>query len=202
MAIAGLNNQCCTYANNLYQRTTKSSDSFMGIMSTTSEKVEKQTAGETIGFGTIIEPNSNVGWCMKAKYAEKSTPENPVVYVETNYGGETVAYNINVNDVDPGNASRLEIFALASYADDQRIGCGSTFGTYNTLNNFETMAIHNGYFGKYVESASTWEQFTNEKLNWEDACRQLTDLFYNCNDLLQYKYGKGIMDMFSKYPAV
>ncbi len=200
MAIVELINQYGAYANNLFQRTANSGDSFMEIMSSTSERVEKHKGGEIIGFGTIMEPNTNRGWGMNAKYAENSTPENPIVYVETNYGGETVAYNISINKVDPQNASRLEIFALASYADEQGIGCDSTFGTYNTLNNFEEMAIHNGYFGAGVEAANTWEQFKDEKLNWENACKQLTDLFYNCNVLLQYKNGMNIMNLFSKYP--
>lgn len=201
MTIAGLSSQYSTYANNLYQRTAKSGDSFMGIMSAASKKVEEQENGEIIGFGTIMELNTDRGWCMKAKYAENSAPENPIIYVETNYGGETVAYNISINKVNPRNASRLEIFALASYADDQGIGCDSTFGTYNTLNNFEEMAIHNGYFETGVKAASTWEQFENQKLDWENACRQLMDLFYNCNDLRQYKNGMDIMSLFSKMEA-
>jgi hypothetical protein len=82
---------------------------------------------------------------MKAKYAECSTQDNPVIYVETNYGGKTVSYNVNINEVDPNNASRLEMFALCSYADDVGIGDDSTFGTYKTLCSYMEMANHNGF---------------------------------------------------------
>lgn len=200
MGISGVMSQGLSGYNGIYQKVNKCNNNFIGTMSSASEKVEKQQDGETIGFGTIMEPDSNRGWCMKAKYAENSKPEDPVVYVETNYGGETIAYNVNINEIDPSNASRLEIFALSSYADDQGIGCDSTFGTYSTLKSYSEMSIHNGYFGGGVESPSTLEQFTNEKLNWQNACMNVMDLLYECDDLVQYKRGLSIMDLFSKFP--
>ena len=201
MAITGLNNQFGTYSNNSYQGTAKSISPFKGIMANALEKAEKLEGGKTIGFGTIIDRDSNCGWCMIAKYAADSTPENPIIYVETNYGGKTSTYNIEINQIDPQNASRLEMFALASYADDRGIGCQSTFGTYNTLNNLEEMAIHNGYFGADAKGTSTWEQFEKAKLDWEKACRRLVGLFYDCKDLRQYQYGKDILDLFVKFPG-
>jgi hypothetical protein len=192
----GFNGQYGFCADGYPQFTQPSDPSFMGIMSAASTKVEKQKDGEIIGFGTIVEPNSYRGWGMKAKYAENSTPENPIIYVETNYGGKVAAYNININEVDPRNASRLEIFALASYADDQGKGSGGTFGTYQTLRNFEDMAVHNGYFQSGATAPGIWKQFAEEKLNWESACNQLVNLFYKCNDLVQYKKATDILAFF------
>lgn len=173
---------------------------FVGSLSTAAEKVEKQQDGEIIGFGTIMDQNNSRGWIMQAKYAEGSTQENPVIYVETNYGGEKQAYNIRINDIDPRNASKLELFALSSYADDQGIGSDSTFGTYNTLKSFYDMAVHNNYIETGEESDNIWNQFKNEKLNWESACKNVMELLYRCNDLLQYNRGANIMQLFSKYP--
>lgn len=183
-----------------YPNVTKDQE-FKSSLSSAIEKVEKQQHGDIIGFSTIMNQNNSVGWIIQAKYAADSTVENPIIYVETNYGGEKQAYNIRINDIDPENASRLEIFALSSYADDQGIGSGSTFGTYSTLKNFLEMAVHNGYLQIEDSPDKIWEQFKNEKLNWEKSSINVMELLYRCNDMLQYNRGANIMKLFSKYPT-
>jgi hypothetical protein len=42
----------------------------------------------------IKDPNTNIFWGMKAKYAEDSTSQNPIIQVESNYGDKTFIYNI------------------------------------------------------------------------------------------------------------
>ncbi len=59
---------------------------------------------------------------MKAKYAEDSTSQNPIIQIESNYGGKNSIYKISINDINPNNASHIEIFALCSYADEQGKG--------------------------------------------------------------------------------
>ncbi len=172
---------------------------FKSSLSSAIEKVEKQQYGEIIGFSTIMNQNNSRGWIMQAKYATDSTEENPIIYVETNYGGDKQTYNISINDINPQNASRLEIFALSSYADDQGIGSGSTFGTYSTLKTFYEMATHNGYLQTKNTTDNIWEQFRNEKLNWESSSMKVMELLYRCNDMLQYSRGANIMKLFSKY---
>lgn len=171
---------------------------FMGVMSAASKQVEKQEDGNVLGISMIKEPGANVFWGMKAKYASCSTSNNPIIYVETNYGGKTVSYNINVNEIDPSNASRLEMFALCSYADDIGIGDNSTFGTFSTLRTYEDMANHNGYINSDTGSLSALDLFQNEKLNWIDMSKQVMDLLFKCNDIMQYDKGLSILDMFSK----
>ncbi|NLK99660.1 MAG: hypothetical protein GX271_03260 [Clostridiales bacterium] len=201
MMISGVNNQYGGYINGSYSKKQKASNNFMGHMSVTSKKVEKQEDGEVLGLTMINEPGTDRFWAMKAKYAECSTQENPVIYVETNYGGKTVTYNVNINEVDPNSASQLEMFALCSYADDVGIGDNSTFGTYKTLCSYQEMAHHNGYLDTQIEELSTFQQYKNVKLNWGNMSKKVIDLLYKCNDLIQYKKGLNIMDLFSKYPV-
>lgn len=196
MGISGVSYQ--NLYNTNHQQVCKKSDNFKDIIST---QCKNQEYGEILGLAMIPEPNTNVSWGMASTYAEGSTLENPIIHVETNYGGKTSAYNIRINDIDPSNASRLEIFALSSYADDQGVGDKSTFGTYQTLKTYEDMSIRNGYFGRGAEEANTLEQFQNVKLNWNSACKKMLGLLYKCNDLEQYIKGRDIMNLFSKYPS-
>lgn len=201
MKISGVNNQNSGYINDSYSKNQKASNDFIGYMSVASKKVERQEDGDVLGLAMINEPGTNCFWGMKAKYAEGSTQDNPIIYVETNYGGKTVSYKVNINEVDPSCASKLEMFALCSYADDVGIGDNSTFGTYNTLRSYEEMANHNGYLDSQMGELSIFEQFKNIKLNWANMSRKVMDLLYKCNDIIQYKKGLNIMELFSKYPV-
>jgi hypothetical protein len=199
MIISGVNNQYGACANNSNSKTHTTCNTFKGVMTAASEQTGKQEDGDVLGLTMLREPGTDHFWGMKAKYASCSTQNDPVIYVETNYGGKTVSYNVNINEIDPNSASRLEMFALCSYADDIGIGDDSTFGTYRTLRSYEEMAIHNGYIDSQTEVFSAFDQFRNEKLNWVNMSKKVIDLLYKCNDLVQYKKGLNIMDMFSRY---
>ncbi len=200
MQISSVTNQYSGYINDSYPKKQKVTNDSTGYMPVESQKVEKQEDGEVLGLTMIKEPGTDCFWGIKAKYAECSTQDNPVIYVETNYGGKTVSYNVNINEVDPNSASQLEMFALCSYADDIGIGDNSTFGTYKTLCTYLEMANHNGYLDAPIEECSTFEQYKNVKLNWCNMSKRVIDLLCKCNDLIQYNKGLNIMDLFSKYP--
>ena len=103
--------------------------------------------------------------------------------------------------LDPNNATKLEMFALCSYADQMGMGDKSTFGTYQTLLGFEKMSIHNGFFNGKVVEEPAWDMFISAKLDWENAFYKVKDLLYKCNDLGQYSKSLSILDLFSKYPV-
>lgn len=198
MKISVESTQYGEYVNNSYIKKHKSENDFTNIISTASQQTTKQEDGDVLGITMLKEPGTNRFWGMKAKYASCSTQDNPVIYVETNYGGKTVSYNVNINEVDPNKASRLEMFALCSYADDRGIGDNSTFGTYNTLRSFEEMAKYNKYINSQTQELNALNQFKNEKLDWINISEKVTDLLYKCKDLVQYRKGLKIMDMFTK----
>ena len=201
MGIAGVSCQGSNFYTTSIQKAKKENDNFTYLVSTETTEDKKEDNGKILGLTMIKDPNANIFWGMKAKYAEDSTSQNPIIQVESNYGGKTSVYKIPINDINPNNASHLEMFALCSYADDQGIGDNSKFGTYQTLKNFEDMSIHNGYFGEGTKEVTTLEEFRNVKLNWEEACKKTVDLLYKCNDLIQFNRGKSILNLFSKYPV-
>ena len=201
MVLAGVGDMK-RYDNTKIPQGLSSSESFIGTMSAASMQVDNhQAKGDVLSLTTVAKPGTNISYGVVAAYAKESTSTNPIINVTTNYDGKTVSYNINVNEVDPNHASRLEMFALCAYADDVGIGDKSTFGTYQTLQTYQEMAKYNGYISSDSEG-DTLEQFKNEKLNWVNMSHQVMDLLYKCNDLAQYNNGISIMNLFAKYSKV
>lgn len=96
---------------------------------------------------------------LEARYADNSTTDNPVMEVRiSRESGETQIFQVNINDIDPRNASQMEMFALCSHADAQGIsdeGLGKTS------------------YMKYLEcagqsgmEASNTDDFVNKKQDW------------------------------------
>ena len=82
-----------------------------------------------IGFGTLED-----GTVYSANYAANSTVGNPVIEIRMQRGnGKEELYMVSPRNVDPKNASQLEMFALCAYADSQGILGSSTSGTYQKL---------------------------------------------------------------------
>ncbi len=55
------------------------------------------------------------GYSIDAGMSETSTPENPIVYVETWEDGVNKAYEVEVNKIDLTRATRVEIAAMLEY---------------------------------------------------------------------------------------
>ena len=75
-------------------------DEYLGHATSRTNSSDK---GQRLGIATF----GDVGYI--AMYADNSTEEDPIVKV-----GD---YEVRIKDVDPNNATRLEMFALLSYMD-------------------------------------------------------------------------------------
>lgn len=73
-------------------------------MGSATRKTTSSDNGKTIGLTTA----GSTGYA--ARYADSSTADNPIVKV-----GD---YEVSIHDVDPSNATELEMFALLSYMED------------------------------------------------------------------------------------
>ena len=96
---------------------------------------------------------------LEARYADNSTSENPVIEVRiSKENGETQIFQMNINDIDPRNASQMEMFALLSHADAQGIS---------------EDGLDKSSYMKYLEcagqagmEADSAEDFINKKQDW------------------------------------
>ncbi len=191
------NNNYENYYNSCIQKKQDTGgNKFLANMSSAATKVDQSDDTDRIGV-TMINDGTNTMWGASARYAINSTEDNPIVQVSTNYGGESVVYNVNINEIDPRNASELEMFALGSYADDKGMGTSSSFGTYQTMKVFKMNAGINGD----AEASAGLEDFLNEKMDWVSMCEKMMKNYFEAGVLKQYKDGMVLMDLFSKFPC-
>lgn len=102
---------------------------------------------------------------LEARYADDSTAENPIVEVRISEEfGEPIVFRVNINDIDPKNATQAEMFALCSHAEAQGISTADRNGvSYMSL-------IEYAGIGGY--EAANIEDFVGKKQNWVEIVHE------------------------------
>lgn len=115
---------------------------------------------EPLGIGFVLTKN-NMGYGMSAALVvDPNSDETTIRVTLAMGGGASKIYEVNINDVDPRNATAIEMFAYCQYRD----ACGkgnSTFGSWNAL---KTMIDPAG--GLEFDSL---EDAASKKMNWDSA---------------------------------
>jgi len=132
--------------NNAFYDTLKNDTTFQ-IGSATRESTAKGD-GQNIGVMTI----GNQAYL--AQYSENSTAENPIVKVGN--------YEISVNDVDPENATEIEMFALLSHLDETGQSQNTGMTSFSKLRTYSQQAQQNGFCSGIANTHEVW----NGKRNW------------------------------------
>ena len=130
---------------------------------------EEQNGNQVIGQAGVFFGEEGKRYEMQARYAPDSTADDSIVRVSVKEGNERVSYDVKVFEVDPRNASQLEIFALMSYADDQGISLTGSMGSYRQLRMYADNAQQNGYW----EGNGKLEDFVGNKQNWMQMMEQM-----------------------------
>ena len=131
--------------------------------------MEEQNTSPVIGQANVFFGEEGKRYEMQARYAPHSTTDNPIVRVTVKDGDECISYDVKVFEVDPRNASQLEIFAMMSYADDQGISRTGNTGSYRQLQMYADNAQQNGYW----EGNGSLEDFVGNKQNWTQMMEQM-----------------------------
>lgn len=105
---------------------------------------------------------------MSARMDKSSTAEDPVVFVQIGSGEDRRDHLIHVNEVNPENATELEMFALLNYIDAQNgktMAPDGAWQTYNSLRNRleETEAVDN---------VTGEENYDTLRVNWPELIQQ------------------------------
>ena len=119
------------------------------------DEEQKEIVTPIIGMSSI--PVGNMSYVMTASEVFKPGSEEPIVRVHV--GGKDI--DVNINEVDPKNASAVEMFAYCEYADAHDTGTGYTFGSYSALKSV-TDPMGNKEYASLDEALS-------QKRNWSDA---------------------------------
>lgn len=159
----------------------------------TKENISKQE--KVLGIGFLKEPDSYIGYGMSAKYAEDSTPDNPIIKVTVQTNGSEEVHYVNVNNVKVRNASEIEMFALCCYADDTGQGTGGKFGTWQTLNYYRTNASDIGKF-KLTKSV---DMCLAIKQNWLSMIQQMRKLYIESGHYKQALDGDSLLSFFQAF---
>ena len=156
---------------------------------------ETEDEGEFLGLTMVPEEGQSVTYGMRAMLSEKSTPDNPIVQVVSNLGGKKVIYNVEVNKVNPNNATQLEMFALLSYTDKMGITDGGTFGSHQQLEVYGGNASSIGYCG----SLSGADVFLNERFDWTSIMEKMVQVYKDAGIENQAEDCKALFDFFATY---
>ena len=106
--------------------------------------------GKNIGVMTI----GNQAYL--AQYSKNSTPTNPIVKVGN--------YEVSVNDVDPENATEIEMFALMSHLDKTGQSKNEGMSSFSKMRTYSQQAERNGFCSGIADANEAW----NNKRNWTE----------------------------------
>jgi len=127
------------YNSNINRRDTDYEKEFMGAATSRTTSSDK---GENIGIMTIGDRG------FIAKYADSSTEQDPIIKV-----GD---YEVCVNDVDPHNATKIEMFALMSYMDDKGLIENTGMKSFNKMMAYGAQAEYNGFCSGLSDPNAAW----------------------------------------------
>lgn len=135
-------------------------NSFYADLTSAAEKSKSHAVGDVLSL-TMIAYDENISYGMDAFHSDLSTAEDPIIKVSCNYGGEQRYYDVHVKEVDPSNASQMEMFAWCAWADENGITDGGTFGSYNKLKTYGYNAsildeFHDVYDAKNINTKVDW----------------------------------------------
>lgn len=119
----------------------------------------EQTKDLGMGFLLI----GDFGYGMSAKQIISEDTEDVIVRVKIAKGEnsfETV--DVNLSEVDPSNATAVEMFALCQYADANETGVNDKWGSWHALKAFSAP------FGQRLDIASL-EEAKTKKIDWNKA---------------------------------
>lgn len=143
---------------------------------------ESSNNGEKIGVTAV----GDKGYI--AMYADSSTEQNPVIKV-----GD---YEVRVKEVNPNNATKMEMFALMSYLDDQGFTNNQGMKSFNKMTAYASQAEYNGYCSGISDENTAW----TEERDWIAILGNAKESFYNIPQT--YEQGlecEKIIDNLKKY---
>ena len=134
---------------------------------------------------------------MTASYLPESTSDNPMIQVGITYpGGVKETYDVAINEIDPSNATELEMFALCNYNDALgKKEVASTFGSWHVLKNNGRNAEMIGNFSM----AHSTEEFTSVRQDWNAMVGNMKETHMSAGVFKQAMDADKLLEMFKEY---
>lgn len=128
---------------------------------------------------------------LSAAYSVNSSVNNPVVTITLKSNNETEIVDININSVNPENATTIEMFAFCKYTESKLPDSPMFFAAWEKLNQFQEIAEKNGRF----EPAYNITDCKNSKKDWRlmvDSVNKISMAEWDYDKLLDGKKLEGI----------
>lgn len=155
-----------------------------------------QNGAHTLGTTTIIDPASDAKYELKAEYANSDRPDAPFVKVSINSDSNIMQeYLINIEEVNVSNASKVEMFALLSYANSHEHSTKFSSGIWDTLTNY----VSNNVSYAKQESVSFSEKPYEQKLDWVSMVEDTKDNYMETNMYKQVTDGNKLIGILEHY---
>ena len=108
-----------------------------------------------------------------------------------------VLYDVEVNKVNPKNATQLEMFALLSYTDKMGITDRGTFGSHQRLEVYSKNASELGY----CNSLSGKDVFLNERFDWASIMEKMIQVYQEAGITNQAENCEELFDFLDEYTS-
>ena len=134
---------------------------------------EKNFMGKATSRTTSSDKGKNIGVMtigdrgFIAKYADSSTEEEPIIKV-----GD---YEVRVNDVNPKNATKVEMFALMSYMDDKGLTENTGMKSFNKMMAYSSQAEYNGFCSGIYDTEAAW----SKNRDWMSILKNAEETFFD-----------------------
>lgn len=181
--IEALNNQNILINYNNYKLEPPITNSGLNIIN----EIKSNNNNSSLGNGNI----NNLS--LSAKYSNNSSINCPIITVTINSNNITEETNININNINPDNATEAEIFAYCKYIESKLPSSPIFFAVYDKLNQFRNMAENKNIFD--IPYTST--DFLNIKKNWTSMIDSVNKTYMNNGDYYNFIDGKKLEGIFS-----
>lgn len=153
---------------------------------------ENQSEEKTIGITYMTDRKSKKTYTWKAQMNTALPDRKGIICVLAVCGSEQKKYEISLSQLNPKNATMIEMFAYCSYADYDMRGAQSAFGSFEELKNYLTMAGQQriNLFQK------SYEDMITEKRNWETVIQRMRQEYLEAGLYAQYQSCLHLQDVF------
>lgn len=166
--------------NNYAQQNSKLEISYM-------DKLENPINNSFLGNDVI----GNIS--LSAEYSDKSFCNNPVVSVTMKSNNRIEKIDININSVNPKNATIIEMFAFCKYTESKLPDSPMFFAAWEKLTQFQEIAEKNNMF----EPTYNTTDCKNSKKDWSSMVNNVNNILMKEGDYNQLITGKKLEGIFS-----
>jgi len=145
----------------------------------------------------FLDVGGNQSLGMTASYVTQSTSDNPIIQVGITFpGGVKETYEVVIGEIDPSNATEMEMFALCNYNDAMgQKEVSSTFGSWHVLKNNGRNAELIGSFSM----AHSVEEFTTVRQDWNVMVGSMKENYMEAGVFKQALDSDKLLEMFKEY---